>query len=72
MLALVGLLDLGQVQVQQLVQRLDRRHQRIAVTLPPPPQRADQTVAQAGQRNVGGDLVEADLDVAQADPPASH
>jgi hypothetical protein len=69
-LRLVGVLDLGQVQVEQFVQRRDGGHQAGTVPRPALPQRPHQPGADARQGDVGVKLVEPDLDVPPADPPA--
>ena len=70
-LGLVGVLDDRQVEVQQLVERADRLLQGLRVTRPALVERADQPDPQPRQRDVGVDLIQADLDVPPADPPAA-
>ena len=68
---LVGLLDDGQVEVQQRVERPDRGPQAVRIAPPGLLHRPDQARPQPRQRGVGVDLFEADLDVPPADPPAA-
>ncbi len=67
----VGLVDDGQVKVEQLVERTDRRSELVRLTCTLLVHRLDHTRAQSSQGGVGIDLVEADLDVPHADSPAA-
>ena len=70
-LGLVGVLDLGQVEVHELVERPDRRDEAVAIAGPGLAQVPDQAVAEPRERDVGIHLFEADLGVPGPDPPAS-
>ena len=70
-LGLVGVLDDRQVEVEQLVQRPDRRSRDVGRSPSQSPAGRDQPGPEPRQGDVGVDLVEADLDVPPADPPAA-
>jgi hypothetical protein len=70
-LGLVGVLDQGQVQIEQGVQGPADGQQRAGVaTWPGVLQGVEQAAAQPRQGHVGVDLAQADLDVPPADTPA--
>ena len=70
-LVLIGVLDDRQVEIEQLVERADRLLQGCVVALPVILEAADEPCPEPRQRDIGVDLLEPDLDMPPADPPAA-